>query len=142
MVFAANVRNVFGVLLGCFFHSVDLEQQDRGTIERETGVNVGFDGAKRPAVEHFARGRSDPARGDVDHGFGGVVQSFKNSQERLHGLGKTRELNGDFGNQRKSAFRADKKTHQIVTGGIECQISDPNEFAGGKNGFEGQRCDW
>src|ERR1700722_21036675 len=50
VVFVANVRNVFGVLLGRFFHSVAFDQQSGGTIGAETGVNVGFDGAKRPAV--------------------------------------------------------------------------------------------
>ena len=56
-----------------FAHAFDFEQQDGGGIQREAGVDVVFDGAKRPAVEHFAGGGSDAASGDVGDGFGGVV---------------------------------------------------------------------
>jgi hypothetical protein len=101
-------------------------------------VNVGFDGAERPAIEHFARRGSDATRGDVDDGFGGVVESFKNSQKSLYGFGKAREFYGDFGDERESAFGADEKSQEIVAGGVERGAADADEFAGGKHGFESQ----
>ena len=50
-------------------------------------VNVGFDGAQRPAIEHFAGGGSDAARGDVRDGFGGVVERFENREQSFYGFG-------------------------------------------------------
>src|SRR5277367_1942620 len=37
----ADFGDVFGMLLGGFFYPVDFEQQNRGTIERESSVHVG-----------------------------------------------------------------------------------------------------
>ena len=50
---------------------------------RKTGVNVFLNRAKRPAVHHFTSGRSDPARGDVGDGFGGVIDGIENGEERV-----------------------------------------------------------
>ncbi len=87
---AANVGDFFGVCLHGFGEAVHFEQQDGGAIERKSGVDVGFDGAERPAVEHFAGGGSDAARGDVHDGFGGVVESFENREESFYGFGQLR----------------------------------------------------
>ena len=77
---AADVGDFFGVRLHGFREAIHFEQQDGGAIERKSGVDVGFDGAERPAIKHFAGGGSDAARGDVHHGFGGVVESFENRE--------------------------------------------------------------
>ena len=39
-----------------FDHAFDFEKEDGAGIHREAGVNVVFDDAKGPAVEHFAGG--------------------------------------------------------------------------------------
>ena len=99
-------------------------------------MDVGFHGAKRPAIEHFAGGGGDAARGDVHHGFGGVVESLENCQQSFHGFRQAREFHGDFGDQRERAFGADEQTQQIVAGRIERGAADADQFAGGQNDFE------
>ena len=101
-------------------------------------MDVGFDGAQGPTIEHFTGGGRDATRGDVDDGFGGIVESFKNGEKSFYSFGKARKFNGDLGDKRESAFGADKKSHEIVSGGIERGTADANEFARGENGFERQ----
>ena len=108
MMRAANVRDFFGVLQHGFVDAIHFQQQHGGAIKRESRVNVGFHGAQRPAVEHFAGGGGDAARGDFHHGFGGVVERFKNREQRFYGFGHAREFHGNFGDQRERAFRADE----------------------------------
>ncbi len=89
VVHAANVGDFFRLRLRGFAQSIHIDQQDGRAIERKSGVNVIFDGAKRPAVEHFARRGRDAARGDFDHRFGGVVDSVENREQRLHSFGQS-----------------------------------------------------
>ena len=97
-------------------HAFDFDEQDRGAVERETGVDVVFDDAQRPAIEHLAGRGSDAARGDVGDGFRGVVDGVENGEKRLDGFRLAREFDGDFGDQSESAFGADEKTSEVVTG--------------------------
>src|SRR5229473_6230662 len=54
-----------------FGEAFDFDEENGSTVHRETGMDVVFDGAQRPAIEHFASGRSDGASSDVNDGFRG-----------------------------------------------------------------------
>jgi len=43
--------------------------------------------AQRPAVEHFTRGGSDGAGGDVDDGVGGIVDGIEDGEKRFTDFG-------------------------------------------------------
>jgi len=95
-------------------------------------VNVIFDDAKRPAVEHFAGGGSDAARGDVGDGFAGVVHCFENGEERFDRFGLARQLDGDFGDESERAFGADEETGEIVGAGVALLAADADDFSVGR----------
>jgi len=95
-----------------------------------------FHNAERPAVEHFAGGRSDGAGGDVNDGFRGIVHRIKYGKKGFDGFGLAGELYCDFGNQGKSAFGADEEASQVVTGRVSLRVANTNDFAVGKNEFE------
>ena len=98
-------------------------------------MNVVFNGAERPAVEHFARRGGDAARGDFDDRFGGVVDFVKNGEQRFYGLGQAGELYGDFRNEAERAFGTNEQSGQIVAGCIKRRTAETDEFAGGKHNF-------
>ena len=122
MVRAADFRDFLGVRLGSFAQAVDFDQQHRSAVERKAGVNVGFDGAERPAIEHFAGGWRDAASRDFDDRFGGVVDAIENREQSFHGFRQARKLHGNFRDESERAFRADEKAGQIVAGRIECLL--------------------
>ena len=119
-----------------FEHAFDFEEEDGAGIHREAGVNVIFDGAQGPTVEHFASGGCDAARGDVGDGFGGVIDGFKNGEKRFDGFGFAGKFDGDFGDESKRAFGTDEEAGEIVGAGITLFAADADDFAGGENEFE------
>src|SRR5580658_4170511 len=133
---AANLTNIFRVLFDYFTQAVHFEQQDRGAINRKSRVHVRFHGTQRPGIEHFARGGSDSARGDVYHGFRGVVHGLENRKKRFHRLGIARELYGNFGDEGERALGADEKAGKIVTGRIERRTAETHEFPGWQNNLK------
>ena len=100
-------------------------------------MDVVFDDAKSPTVEHFAGGGSDAARGDVGDGFAGVVHGFENGEERFDGFGLAREFYRDFGNETERAFGTDEEAGEIVGAGVALFAADADDFAAGENEFEG-----
>ncbi len=104
----ANFGYRGGLSGDCFREAFDLNEENSGAVHGETGVDVVFDGAQRPAVEHFARSRSDTASGDVDDGVGGVVDGIEDGEKSFDGFGLARKFYGDFGDQCERAFRADE----------------------------------
>ena len=81
---AANLGDLGGLRLDRFGKALDFDQQHRGAILGESGVNEILDGAQRESVEHLARGGRDRAHGDVDDGFGGVVERVVNREQRFY----------------------------------------------------------
>jgi hypothetical protein len=117
-------------------HAFDFEEQYGGGIEREAGVDVIFDDAKSPAVEHFAGGGSDAASGDVGDGFGGVVDGVEDGEERFDGFGLARKFDGDFGDERERTLGADEEAGEVVRGRVALLAADADDFAVGENEFE------
>jgi hypothetical protein len=138
MVRAADIGDPGGLVFDGFLQAVHVHEEHGGAIERESGVNVGFDGAQRPAIEHFARRGRDTACGDFDDGFGGVVHAIENGKERLDRFRQASELHGDFGDETEGALRADEKAGEIVTRGIGGGAADADEFAGRENKLKRQ----
>ena len=87
-----------------FQHAFDFKEKHGARIHRKPGVDVVFDDAEGPAIEHFAGRGRDAAGGDVGDGFAGVVHGFENGEEGFDGFGLARQLNGDFGNESEGAF--------------------------------------
>ena len=119
-----------------FRETFDFEKQHGGAIARETGVNEVFDDAKGPAIEHFASGGNDGARGDVDDGFGGIVDGIENCELRFDGFRLAREFDGNFGNQSERAFGTNEKAGQVVAGSVALRATDANNFAVREDQFE------
>src|SRR6266478_1239164 len=89
-----------GGLSGDGFGEVfDFDEKNGGAVHGKTGVDVVFDGTQRPAIEHFTSGGSDGASGDVDDGFGGVIDGIEDGEKSFHGFGLAGKLYGDFGDQ-------------------------------------------
>src|ERR1700722_2948562 len=101
-----------------FEHALDFEKKDGAGIHREASVNVVFDDAEGPTVEHFAGGGGDAARGDVGDGFAGVCDGFENGEGGLDGFGLAGQFHGDFGDERERAFGADEKAGEVVGAGV------------------------
>ena len=120
-----------------FREAFDFEEKNGGAVARETGVDEIFNDAERPAIEHFASGRSDGAGGDVNDGFRCIVHRIKYGEKGFDGFGLARELYGDFGDQRKGAFGTDEEAVQVVTERVALRVANTNDFAIGKNEFEG-----
>jgi len=110
-----------------FGEALDLDEENGGAVHRETGVDVVFDGAQRPAVEHFARGGSDGAGGDVDDGVCGIVNGVEDGEKRFHGFGLARKLYSDFGDQGEGTFRADEEAGEIVARRVAVPAADAND---------------
>ncbi len=132
----ADIGNFFRLRFRDFAQSVNFDQQDGRAIERKSGVNVVFDGANRPAVEHLARCRRDSARGNLGHRFGRVVNGIKNGQQSLHGFGIAREFHGDFSDQAKRSFGADEQSRQIVARRIERCAPETHQLAAREHNFK------
>ena len=81
---AANVRDFLGGGFDGFAQAVDIDQQHRRGADRVARVHVFFDGANRPAIEHFAGCGRDAAAGDFGDGFGGVVHFVVHGEQRFH----------------------------------------------------------
>ena len=75
-----------------FGEAFDFNEENRGAVPGEARVDIVFDGAERPAVEHFTRGRCDGASGDVDDGVGGIVDGIEDGEKRFHRFGLARKL--------------------------------------------------
>ena len=100
-------------------------------------MDVVFDGAQRPAIEHFTSGGSDGASGDVDDGFGGVIDGIEDGEKRFHGFGLAGKPYGDFGDQGESAFGTDEEAGEIVAGGVAVLAANADDFAVRKDELEG-----
>ena len=105
-----------------FEHAFDFEEEHGAGIHGEAGVDVVFDDAKGPAVEHFAGGGSDAAGGDVGDGFAGVVHGFENGEESFDGFGLAGEFDGDFGDESERAFGANEEAGEIVGAASPCLL--------------------
>jgi len=119
-----------------FGEAFDFEQKNGGAVTRETGVDKIFDDAKRPAIEHFAGGGNNGARGDVDDSFCGVIDRIENGEERLYGFGLGGEPYGNFGDEGESAFGTDEKPGEVVAGSIALRAANTNDFPVGEDEFE------
>ena len=120
-----------------FSQAFHLNEENSAAVHWKTGVDVVFDGAKRPAIEHFTRGRSDGASGDVDDGVGGIIHGIENDEKCLHGFGLAREFYGDFGDEGERAFRTDEQAGEIITGRVTVRAAEANDFSVGKDELEG-----
>src|SRR6266576_917549 len=120
-----------------FSQAFYLNEENSAAVHRKTGVDVVFDGAKRPAIEHFTRGRSDGASGDVNDGVGGIIHGIENGEKCLHGFGLAREFYGDFGDEGERAFRTDEQAGEIITGRVTVRAAEANDFSVGKDELEG-----
>ena len=119
-----------------FQHAFDFEEKDGAGIHGKAGVDVIFDDAKGPAVEHFASGRRDAAGGNVGHGFARVVDGFENGEKRFDGFGFAGKFYGDFGDESERAFGANEEAGEIVGARIALLAADADNFAGGEHEFE------
>jgi hypothetical protein len=120
-----------------FQHAFDFEKEDGPGIHREASMDVVLDDAECPAVEHFASGGSDAARGDVGDGFGGVVYRFEYGEQRFDRFGFASQLDGDFGDESERAFGADEEAGEVVGAGVALLAADAYDFsAGGEDEFE------
>ncbi len=108
----ANFRDLGGLRFDRFGQPLHLDQQHRGAILRESGVDVILDGAQRESVEHLAcRGRDGP-HGDIEDGFGGIVDRVVDREKRFYCFGFAHQAHGDFRDQRERSFRADEQPVQ------------------------------
>ena len=137
MMRGTNVADRGGLSSDGFSQAFHLNEQNSAAVHRKTGVDVVFDGAKRPAIEHFTRGRSDGASGDVHDGVGGIIHGIENGEKCLHGFGLAREFYGDFGDEGKRAFRTDEQAGEIITGRVTVRAAEANDFSVGKDELEG-----
>jgi hypothetical protein len=133
----ADFGDVDGLRGDGFGEAFDFNEENGGAVHGKTGVDVIFDGAESPAIEHFAGGGSDGAGGDVGDRFGGIIDGIEYGEKCFHGFGLARKLYGDFGDQGERAFRADEEAGEIVTGRVAVFASDANDFAIGEDEFEG-----
>jgi hypothetical protein len=133
----ANFGDGIGLRGDGLGEAFDLDQKNGGAVHGKASVDVVFDGAQSPAVEHFAGGGSDGACGDVHNGLCGVIDRIENSEKRFHGLGFAREFDGDFGDESEGAFRADKKAGEIEAGCFAVLAADAKDFTVWEDELEG-----
>ena len=100
----ANFSDGGGLRDHGFSEAFHLDEKDGGAVHGESGVDVVFDGAKGPAIEHFAGSGSDGAGGDVNDGVRRVIDGIEDGKKRFHGFGLARELHGDFRDESECAF--------------------------------------
>src|SRR3989442_597860 len=100
----ANFSDGGGLRDHAFTDAFHLDEKDGGAVHGESGVDVVFDGAKGPAIEHFAGSGSDGAGGDVNDGVRRVIDGIEDGKKRFHGFGLARELHGDFRDESECAF--------------------------------------
>src|SRR5438132_1498667 len=125
MMRGTNVADRGGLSSDGFSQAFHLNEQNSAAVHRKTGVDVVFDGAKRPAIEHFTRGRSDGASGDVHDGVGGIIHGIENGEKCLHGFGLAREFYGDFGDEGKRAAGKSRASAAAYDGDVvACSESD------------------
>ncbi len=92
-------------------------------------MDVILDRANRPAVHHFARGRRDAARGNLDNGLRCVIHGFVDREQRFRRLRQPRELYSNFGDKRESPLGTNEKPGEIVAGRIKRGAAKMNELA-------------
>ena len=93
---AANIGDIFCMLIDSLAQAVHFEQQDGGAVDGKSCVHVSLDCANRPAIEHLASRGSDSARGDIDDGFCGIVHGIENCEQGFHCFRIARKLHGNF----------------------------------------------
>jgi hypothetical protein len=120
-----------------FGEAFEFDEEDCGAIPGESGVDVVFNRAKSPAINHFAGRRGNGAGGDVGDGLRGVVNVVKDGEQGFHGLGLAGKFYGDFGDKGEGAFGADKQAAEIVTGSVAMAAADADDFSARENEFEG-----
>ena len=67
--------------------SFDFDQQNRATVPRKSRMNIVFNRAQCPAIQHFACRRCNRARRQVGDRLGRVVHGFEDREKSLHCLG-------------------------------------------------------
>ena len=77
-----------------------------------------FDGAQRPAVEHFQRRRRDARGGDRGDRARRIVNRFENAQQRCSQFRLAQQLHRDGSRDADGAFRADEESRQVVAAGL------------------------
>src|ERR1700730_2156597 len=92
-------------------------------------MDVGFDGAEGPAVEHFASCGNNPGSRDVHDAIGGIFERVVYSQECADGFGQAEKPDSNFRDQRERSFRADQEARQIVTWRLQGSAADLHNFA-------------
>ena len=132
----ANFGDGGGLRGDGFGEAFDFDEQDGGAVHGKACVDVVFDDAQGPAVEHFAGGGSDGAGGDVHDGFGGVIDRIENGEKCFDGFGLARKFDGDFGDQGEGAFGADEEAGQVVAGRFAVFAADADDFAVGEDQLE------
>ena len=113
VVDATDFINGGGLPFDRFVQSFDFEEQYSGGVGGKSGVDIFLDGAKRPAVHHFASCGSDAASSDFGNGLGGVIDSVENSEQSLNGFGLARKLYGNFGDESERAFRSYEESGKV-----------------------------
>ena len=71
-----------------------------------------FHHAQHDAVQHFDRGGSDGARGDLGYRVRAIVHGVVDREQRLDQLRLPHQAHGDFGHQRHGAFRAREQARE------------------------------
>ncbi len=99
-------------------------------------MNISFDGAERPAIEHFARRGNNSVSSDIHDAIGGVFERVVDSQERAHVFGESQKPDGNFRDQREGSFGADHKAGQIVARRFHGSPADVHNFAIGQDQLE------
>src|SRR6266850_3125352 len=133
---ATNFIDCGGLRGDGFGEALYFDEQDRRAIDGKSGVDVVFDGAECPAIEHFAGRGSDAAGGDVHDGLRGIVDRIENGKQCFHGFRLARELDGDFRDEGECAFGANEQAGEVITGRVAVFAADADDFAIRKDEFE------
>src|ERR1700752_4040940 len=82
VVTPTNIGNFRCLRFDGLARAFHFHKQNCGAIERKTCVNVGFDVAERPAIEHFARRGNNSVGSNIHDGIGGIFERIVDSQKR------------------------------------------------------------
>src|SRR6266581_6822225 len=129
MVAQANLADFGGLGFGGLAHAFHLYQKNGGTIERQASMDIGFDGAESPAIEHFASCGNHSASSDIHDAVGGIFERVVYGQKRAHIFRQPQKSNSDFRDQRESSLRADHEAGEIIAGRLHAPAAELHNFA-------------
>jgi hypothetical protein len=98
--------------------AVDLDQEKRFRIHRQSNLRVALDGLNGHPVHDLQRGGDDVGLDDARHRVSRVFEPPKRRQHGLPVLGRRDELDGDLGDDPQGAFGTDEEGGEIVGGDI------------------------